>query len=124
MEPSAREAACFEAGIKFGTLYHQFAGTPLTPESAGSLATAMAEAVENQPGCVAADVEIHRDRVRDAIAAGAADYVELTGRFMTVELLIHHEGEAVVAEMAMADGYPLMEVTDVSSLDEGDTGTT
>ncbi len=119
MEPSVREEACFEAGIKFGTLYHQFAGTPLTPESAGSLETAMAEAVENQPGCVAADVEIHRDRVREAIAEGAADYLELTGRFMTVEMTIHHEGEAVVARMAMVDGYPLMEVADVGSVGDG-----
>jgi len=123
MEPSARETACFEAGIKFGTLYHQFVGAPLTVDSAASLEAAMAEAVENQPGCVAADVEIHRGRVREAVAEGAADYVELTGRFMTVELAIHHEGEAVVAEMAMVDGYPLMAVTDVASVDgDGDDG--
>ncbi len=25
------QQACFEAGIKFGSLYHQFAGTPVSP---------------------------------------------------------------------------------------------
>lgn len=27
-DPTKAESACFEVGIKFGTLYHQFAGTP------------------------------------------------------------------------------------------------
>ena len=39
--PTEAEIACFEAGIKFGSLYHQFAGTPVSPESADSLARAM-----------------------------------------------------------------------------------
>jgi hypothetical protein len=43
------ERACFEAGIKFGALYHQFVGTPVAPDSAASLERAMAAAIENQP---------------------------------------------------------------------------
>ena len=27
---SVKERACFEAGIKMGTIYHQFVGTPFT----------------------------------------------------------------------------------------------
>ncbi|GAB3320830.1 hypothetical protein EI982_13610 [Haloplanus rallus] len=103
--------ACFEAGIKFGSLYHQFAGTPVSPDSAASLERAMAEAIENQPFCESVDVDIDED----ALAAAADDhgYVELTGRFMEVEMRIEYEGVVVRTEMTMADGYPLMRPVDV-----------
>ncbi len=45
MEPTAPQETCFEAGVKFGSLYHQFAGTPISPDSADSLAAAMEEAI-------------------------------------------------------------------------------
>jgi len=98
--------ACFEAGIKFGSLYHQFAGTPVSPDSAASLERAMAEAIENQPFCESVDVDVDAD----ALAAAADDhgYVELTGRFMEVEMHVEYEGVVVRTEMAMEDGYPLM----------------
>jgi len=98
--------ACFEAGIKFGSLYHQFAGTPVSPDSAASLERAMVEAIENQPFCESVAVDIDAD----ALAAAADDhgYVELTGRFMEVEMRIEYEGVVVRTEMTMADGYPLM----------------
>jgi hypothetical protein len=104
--PSATEAACFEAGIKFGSLYHQFAGTPVSPESAASLAAAMEEAIENQPACEAVRVTIDEDAIADA--TGAEGYTELTGAFLTVEIDVVHQGVDVRARMAMADGYPRM----------------
>ena len=67
MDPTDPQAACFEAGVKFGSLYHQFAGTPVAPGSTDSLETAMTEAIENQPYCERVTVEIHEDRVRDAL---------------------------------------------------------
>ena len=117
MEPTTREEACFEAGIKFGTLYHQFAGTPLSPASAESLERAMAEAIENQPHCRAVTVEIDREALAAALADSPAGYTELTGRFMTVEIEIDYEGVAVVTRMEMADGYPLMRVVSVDDSD-------
>ncbi|GAB3688297.1 dihydroneopterin aldolase family protein [Salinarchaeum chitinilyticum] len=67
-EPTDAEQAAFEAGIKFGALYHQFAGTPVSPDSADSLATAMAESIENQPFCTNVEVRPHEDRIERAIA--------------------------------------------------------
>ncbi|MFW5917684.1 MAG: dihydroneopterin aldolase family protein, partial [Halorubrum sp.] len=104
--------ACFEAGIKFGSLYHQFAGTPVSPSSARSLETAMAEAIENQPFCESVTVEIHDDRVADAIDHDNG-YTELTGSLMDVEMRIDHEGVRVRTRMSMVDGYPLMELVEV-----------
>ena len=71
--------ACFEAGIKFGSLYHQFAGTPVSPKSADSLARAIEEAIENQPHCESVTVEILDDELAATIDHG---YTEFTGKFV------------------------------------------
>jgi len=113
MEPTAPQVACFEAGIKFGSLYHQFAGTPVSPSSADSLARAMAESIENQPHCESVSVDIREAALRAAIADGGADYTELTGRFLDVTMTIDYEGVRVETSMAMDEGYPLMQVDDV-----------
>jgi hypothetical protein len=113
MDPTDAQAACFEAGIKFGSLYHQFAGTPVSPDSADSLARAMAESIENQPHCEAVTVEILTDELERALADGPADYTELTGRFLDVEIRIDYEGHTVRTRMEMEDGYPLMRLVDV-----------
>jgi len=115
MDATDAQIACFEAGIKFGSLYHQFAGTPVSPDSAPSLAAAMERAIENQPHCESVTVDIHRARLRDALAEATADYTELTGRFIDVEIEIAYEGTTVLAAMAMEDGYPLMELIDVQA---------
>ncbi|MFB6074312.1 MAG: dihydroneopterin aldolase family protein [Haloarculaceae archaeon] len=114
MDPTDDQVACFEAGIKFGSLYHQFAGTPVSPESADSLARAIEEAIENQPHCTDVRVRVREDELRAAVAAASADYVELTGRFLDVSLTVEYEGVTIEATMAMQDGYPLMAVEDVT----------
>ena len=106
------QQACFEAGIKFGSLYHQFAGTPVSPSSTRSLEAAMAESIENQPHCEAVDVTIHDDRVDDAIDHENG-YTELTGSLMDVEMRIAYEDVTARTRMAMEDGYPLMKLVDV-----------
>jgi hypothetical protein len=108
MEPTDREAACFEAGVKFGALYHQFAGTPVSPESAPSLERAIEDAIENQPFCASVTVDILVDRL-----GTTRGYTELTGKYMEVSMRIEYEGRLVRTEMAMEDGYPLMRVVDV-----------
>jgi hypothetical protein len=117
-EPTDPQRACFEAGIKFGSLYHQFAGTPVSPASARSLERAMAEAIENQPHCESVTVEIDEERVREAIDEGGADYTELTGTLMDVEMRVVYEGITARTRMETDDGYPLMTLVSVS---EGDS---
>ncbi|ADB59334.1 Protein of unknown function DUF381 [Haloterrigena turkmenica DSM 5511] len=112
-DPTDAEAACFEAGIKFGTLYHQFAGTPVAPDSAASLETAMEEAIENQPHCTDVTVDVRTDELETELADSAADYTELTGRFLEVEIVVDYEDCEVVTRMEMEDGYPLMRVESV-----------
>ncbi|TKX57545.1 hypothetical protein EXE43_08485 [Halorubrum sp. SS5] len=106
------QQACFEAGIKFGSLYHQFAGTPVSTSSTRSLEAAMAEAIENQPHCEAVDVTVHDDRVADAIDHENG-YTELTGSLMDVRMRIEYAGVTVRTRMEMEDGYPLMKLVEV-----------
>ena len=110
MDPETSETACFEAGVKFGALYHQFAGTPVSPDTADSLARAMEESIENQPFCESVTVDILTEKLAEEIDHG---YTELTGRFMEVEIVVDHEGVEVVTRMEMEDGYPLMKVESV-----------
>ncbi|MFB6173485.1 MAG: dihydroneopterin aldolase family protein [Halobacteriales archaeon] len=102
------QTACFEAGIKFGALYHQFAGTPVSPASAASLERAIEEAIGNQPHCTGVTVEILADELETT-----QGYTELTGRYMRVDLAVEYEGTAVEARMRMEDGYPRMRVVSV-----------
>ncbi len=111
MVTDAQQAA-FEAGIKFGSLYHQFAGTPISPDSTRSLETAMADAIENQPFCASVTVEIDDEAVEAAIDHENG-YTELTGSLMTVEMRIEYEGVTARTRMEMEDGYPLMKLVSV-----------
>ncbi|GAB3039649.1 dihydroneopterin aldolase family protein [Natronobiforma cellulositropha] len=114
MDPTTSETACFEAGIKFGSLYHQFAGTPITVESAPSLARAMEAAIENQPHCERVTVEIDEEALEAAcLEGGEYGYTELTGAFLEVEIVIDYEGCRVHTQMELEDGYPLMRLLSV-----------
>jgi hypothetical protein len=111
--PTDAQRACFEAGIKFGSLYHQFAGTPVSPESAASLARAMEEAIENQPHCEDVRVDVRRDALEAELAASSAEYTELTGRFVEVEIDVAYADVAVRTRMEMEGDYPMMKLVSV-----------
>ncbi|MFA1610151.1 dihydroneopterin aldolase family protein [Halobellus rubicundus] len=111
--PTDTERASFEAGIKFGSLYHQFAGTPVSPDSAESLGRAMEEAIENQPHCVDVDVTVRTDRIAAELDSQSAEYTELTGRFLDVEMRIEYEGVTARTKMEMEGDYPLMRLVAV-----------
>ncbi|MES3518127.1 MAG: dihydroneopterin aldolase family protein [Natronomonas sp.] len=115
MSPTTPQEACFEAGVKFGTLYHQFAGTPVSPASADSLERAMEEAIENQPFCESVSVDILREALEAELSSQSADYTELTGRFMEVEIVVEYDGCEVVTAMSMDGDYPKMRVERVRS---------
>ncbi|MFB6152103.1 MAG: dihydroneopterin aldolase family protein [Haloarculaceae archaeon] len=117
MDPTDAQTACFEAGIKFGSLYHQFAGTPVSPESAPSLARAMEDAIENQPHCESVSVDVRTDALAAELADATADYTELTGRFMDVDIVVRYADREVRTSMTMEDGYPRMRVESVSTVD-------
>ena len=46
---TVKERACFEAGIKMGTIYHQFVGTPFSLANVTQLEKAIEDAIRVQP---------------------------------------------------------------------------
>ncbi len=107
----ATHRSAFEAGIKLGTLYHQFIGTPVSPETARGLAKAMADAIEQQPGCERASVELNHERI--AADRNRFGYAELAGEHLSAEVLVEHEGTRARAELALEDGYPMMRLVSI-----------
>ena len=112
MAPTDAQEACFELGIKFGSLYHQFAGTPISPASAAELGAAIETAIENQPHCRDVTVEMDTEAIRGAVDPDVG-YTEFTGAFADVEIVVAYEGLEATASMEMEDGYPRMRLVSV-----------
>ncbi|MDI6719462.1 MAG: dihydroneopterin aldolase family protein [Methanomicrobiales archaeon] len=107
-----RERAAFEAGIKLGALYHQWVGTPISPETAGTVETAIEQAVALQP-CVEG-VRVRLDR--SLMEPNLFGYSELRGLMFRVEVTTRVGRAVCRAVLESRDGYPLM---DLVSCDEG-----
>lgn len=112
IDPAAR--ACFELGIKFGSLYHQFAGTPVSPASADALARGIEASIENQPHCTAVEVTFDEEALATAID-DTHGYTELTGTLMDVRVEVEVDGVHATAELVEVAGYPEMRVTSLEA---------
>jgi hypothetical protein len=110
---SERERAVFEAGIKLGTIYHQFVGTPLDSSNVESLERAIEDGVRVQPFVEDVKVRIDREVLRKK--KDEYDYQTLTGPMLDVVLRIRVDKTLVQAEMRFVEElhYPLMFVTEI-----------
>ena len=108
-----RERACYEAGIKMGTIYHQFVGTPVNLDTVGDLEKAIEKAICVQPYVESVKVSINRDYfTKDG---DRYSYVSLTGEMIDAVVTIILDGVRVVSEMRYDSemGYPLMFISDI-----------
>lgn len=112
---SPAERACFEAGIKLATVYHQFVGTPFCRRNAADLERTIAECIEVQPYVESAEIHI-RPTERDK--KDQYSYESLTGNMIDAVVKIAVEGTEVTAEMRYDSelDYPLMYISGVRSL--------
>jgi hypothetical protein len=110
-----RERAVFEAGIKLGTIYHQFVGTPVAAANVEILEKAIEDGVRVQPFVKDVKVGISREALRRK--KDEFDYQTLTGPMMKVELTVTVGGTTVVAAMDYKDDlhYPLMYVRGIET---------
>ncbi len=110
---TTRERAVFEAGIKLGTIYHQFIGAPVSDSNVESLERAIEEGVRVQPFVEDAQVSIDRDHIRKK--KNEYDYQSLTGHLLDVTVVIHIEEVRVTAQMKYIEElhYPLMFIKDI-----------
>lgn len=112
-ECSRRERAVFEAGIKMGTIYHQFVGTPFNMETVGMLEDLISRTIMVQPYVESVRVSIDRsvfDRGDDTYS-----YVSLTGEMIDAVVTVRIEDVSVTAEMRYDPelDYPLMYISSV-----------
>ena len=105
---SVKERACFEAGIKMGTIYHQFVGTPFDLSNVSQLEKAMEDAIRVQP--YVSDVIVRIDRSGLVSDGDTYSYRSLVGEMIDAVVTIDMDGTSVTAEMRYDAelGYPLM----------------
>ncbi|MEM0161100.1 MAG: dihydroneopterin aldolase family protein [Thermoplasmata archaeon] len=108
-----RDRAIFEAGIKLGTVYHQFVGVPINKDNVEVLEKAIEESIKVQPFVDSVSVKIDRSRLKKS--TGPYKYLTLTGNMMDVELTIKYQSIKVICKLnyiAEID-YPLMYISDI-----------
>ena len=112
------ERAAFEAGIKLGTVYHQFVGTPLSLENVDSLEKAMEASLKVQP--FVKDARVRIDRKRITKKSGFYKYLTLEGSMLDVELEIQYEDKLAICKLEYVDDmkYPLMYIREIKDCKE------
>ena len=101
--------AAFEAGIKLGALYHQWVGTPISPDTAKSVETAIANAVALQPCVDSVSVTINTEMME----GNPCGYSELAGKMLEVEIQTTAGDATCTASLKFDGEYPLMEIIDI-----------
>ncbi|MBQ8178888.1 MAG: dihydroneopterin aldolase family protein [Candidatus Methanomethylophilaceae archaeon] len=110
---TTRERAVFEAGIKMGTIYHQFVGTPFNTDTVTDLEDLIGRTIGVQPYVESAVVRIDRsvfNRGDDTYS-----YVSLTGDMIDAVVRIRIGDTVVTSEMRYDPelDYPLMYVSSI-----------
>ncbi len=110
------ERAAFEAGIKLGTIYHQFVGVPLSVQNVGTLEKAIESGSRVQP--FVEDVRVRIDRTKLKDKRGQYDYVSLTGDMLDVTLVVKYKTARVKASMKLIEemNYPLMFIEEIKKI--------
>ncbi len=111
---TVRERVLFEAGIKLGTVYHQFIGTPVNLNDIEVIEAAMEKSIGTQPYVESVKIRIDRDvfsKSKDEYS-----YFSLSGEKIDVIVKIKIENVTATAEMRYDPelGYPLMYVSEIS----------
>ena len=113
---NASERAAFEAGIKMGTIYHQFVGTPISLDNVEYLERAIEESVKVQP--FVKSVHVHIDRTRITKKKGFYKYLTLHGDMLDIDLEVQYENKIAVCYLKYIDkfDYPLMYIKEIRSV--------
>lgn len=110
------ERAAFEAGIKMGTVYHQFVGTPVDHASVESLERAIEASLMVQPYVDSVRVSINRDMLPPR--EDTYSYASLTGEMLDVTLVILTDSTRLSARLRHVSelDYPLMYIDEIQQI--------
>jgi hypothetical protein len=108
-----RDRAAFEAGIKLGSLFHQYIGSPVNEGSASYMEEAMRRAMMAQPYVMDASVEIDRSIL--ATSQSSYGYASLGERMLKARVRIEYRNCTVEASLEWMGelGYPLMKIDSI-----------
>jgi hypothetical protein len=106
---SEREQAAFEAGIKLGALYHQWVGTPVSPETAETVEIAIEKSVLLQPFVKQVQVRLDRNMMKPH----SKGYSELSGMMYQVQITTTVGSATCRAVLKPRGDYPLMEILEL-----------
>ena len=117
MEINERDIAVFEAGIKLGALYHQFAGTPISADTVDGLERIIEDSVGVQPFVRSVSVSIDREMLEKK-QNPKFGYCELEGRMLHVSLQVLYKNTIATVELAYDEGldYPMMSVKKIEEM--------
>jgi len=107
-----RDRAVFEAGIKLGSIYHQYVGAPLTRATARDLERAIESAARVQPMVEDVRVRIDRKRLRER---GPYKYASLSEEMLHAEVTVRIGGVRATAVLRYVPelDYPLMYLKEI-----------
>jgi len=107
-----KDRAAFEAGIKLGSILHQFVGTPVTPRSARDLERAIESATRSQP--LVEDVRVRIDRKRLRVR-GPYRYATVSEDVLVAEVAIRVGRAHAVGVLRYVPSldYPLMYLKEI-----------
>ncbi len=111
---SDRERAVFEAGVKLGSVYHQYVGSPVDRRSVRALERAMEAGMRAQPHVVSARVRIDRSVL--ARATTKMGYASLAGDMLDVIVTTRVGRSTAVGRLRFVRAlkYPVMSIERVS----------
>lgn len=110
-EITDRDNALFEAGIKLGSLYHQFIGSPLSLSGISAMENAIEKSIISQPYIEQISVKIDEKHVRNELNE-TFEYTELKGAMLDVKIAVRHHSALVFASLSFSEelNYPLMKI--------------
>ncbi len=109
------QRAVFEAGIKLGTIYHQYVGCPVSFNNVDVLEKAIEEGTKIQPFVEDVRVSIDRTRLKAVRTKKGYKYVTLTGNMLHVWLKVSYGSAEAVCELKYMEemDYTLMSVKEI-----------
>lgn len=111
---TARDRAAFEAGIKLGSIAHQFVGAPLTEAGAASLEKAIEDVTRAQP--FVSDVRVRVDRERLHLR-GPYHYGVLSEDLLVAEVTVRVDDARATGVLRYVPelDYPLMYLKEIGT---------
>ena len=110
------ERAAFEAGIKLGSLFHQYMGSPLSGSNVEAVEKAMEEGMMTQPYVVAASVRVDREQMRRH--RSEYGYCSLNERMISAEITVRYRDVEAKASLSWVEElkYALMRIDGIQSI--------